>query len=60
MAIRKQDFYEGAAVYLSARGGSLDQIRCDPPFVVLNRSVAVLLNQLHEGTQSLGVHDHAR
>jgi hypothetical protein len=43
MAIKKQEFYEGAALYLLARSGLVTGIRVEPPFFVLNNSVSVLL-----------------
>lgn len=43
MAIKKQEFYEGAAIYLLARTGAVKAIRYDPPFFVLNDHLFVLL-----------------
>jgi hypothetical protein len=43
MAIRKQDFYEGAALCMLARAGAIDGLRFEGPFCVVNHSVAVLL-----------------
>ena len=43
MAISKQDFYEGAAVYLLARTGNATSIRYDPPFFLINASLLVYL-----------------
>ena len=36
MGIKKQEFYEGAALYLLARAGTIEGIRYTPPFFVLN------------------------
>lgn len=43
MAIKKQEFYEGAALYLLARTGRIKSIRNQPPFFVLNDDLFVLL-----------------
>jgi len=43
MGIRKQDFYEGAAIHLLARSGRLHGVSYKAPFFVFNREVAVLL-----------------
>jgi len=43
MAIAKQAFYEGAALYLIARSGDLRSIGYEAPFFVLNRRLSVLL-----------------
>lgn len=43
MAIKKQEFYEGAALYLLARTGRIKSIRYRPPFFVLNGDLFVLL-----------------
>lgn len=43
MAIRKQEFYEGAALHLLARTGSIRQIRYEPPLFILNDDLLVLL-----------------
>jgi hypothetical protein len=43
MTIKKQEFYEGAALYLLARTGVITGIRYDAPFFVLNDQLLVLL-----------------
>jgi len=43
VAIKKQEFYEGAALHVIARAGSVTSIRYDAPFFVFNDSVSVLL-----------------
>lgn len=43
MAIRKQEFYEGAALHQLARTGLITQISYDPPFFTMNRKLIVLL-----------------
>src|SRR5262245_47555840 len=43
MGIRKQEFYEGAALHRLARTGAIPGIRYDPPFFSLDDRVLVLL-----------------
>lgn len=43
MAIKKQDFYEGAALHLLARSGNIERLRYEPPFFLLNDKIQVLL-----------------
>jgi hypothetical protein len=43
MAIKKQEFYEGAALHLIVRSGQVKSIRYDPPFFFLNERLTVLL-----------------
>ncbi|HTQ62211.1 MAG TPA: hypothetical protein VMI32_18445 [Candidatus Solibacter sp.] len=43
MAIKKQEFYEGAALHLLARSGKITALRYDPPFFTLNDRLLVLL-----------------
>ena len=43
MAIKKQEFYEGAALHLLARSGGIRSIRYEPPFFVVNDHLLVLL-----------------
>lgn len=43
MAIRKQEFYEGAALHILARAGRIANIRYEAPFFRLNGDVLVLL-----------------
>lgn len=43
MGIKKQEFYEGAALHLLARSGGITAIRYEPPFFVLNDRCSVLL-----------------
>ena len=42
MAIKKQEFYEGAALYQLARGGRICNIRFEQPLIVINNEI-----QLH-------------
>lgn len=43
MPIKKQDFYEGAALYALARTGTVTSIKWIAPFFLLNDRLAVLL-----------------
>ena len=43
MGIRKQEFYEGAALHLLARAGNIRSILYNAPFFVLNNQVLVHL-----------------
>jgi hypothetical protein len=43
MSIKKQDFYEGAALNLLARTNQVKSIRYDPPLYLINDRVLVLL-----------------
>jgi hypothetical protein len=43
MAIKKQEFYEGAALHLLARGGGISNIRYEPPLFLLNDGLLILL-----------------
>ena len=42
MAIKKQEFYEGAALHVLARSGGITSIRYDAPFFLLNERLLVL------------------
>jgi len=54
MAIKKQEFYEGAALHLLARGGKIASICYDPPFFVLNNCVIALLKYSTRGRSPWG------
>ena len=43
MAIKKQEFYEGAAVYLLARSNVIATIRYESPFFLINDKLSVYL-----------------
>lgn len=43
MAIKKQEFYEGAALHLAARTGQITGLRYEAPFFFFNDRLAVLL-----------------
>lgn len=54
MAIKKQEFYEGAALHLLARSGRITSIRYDTPFFLLNNRVLVLLKYSTRGRSPWG------
>lgn len=54
MAIRKQDFYEGAALYLLIRSGRITDIRYEPPLFVLNNRLLVHLKYSTKGRSPWG------
>lgn len=43
MALKKQEFYEGAALHVIAKSGRVKSIRYEAPFFVLNGKFAVML-----------------
>jgi len=49
MAIKKQDFYEGAALYLLARSGMVKSVRYEAPFFILNDRLVVYLKYSTKG-----------
>jgi hypothetical protein len=60
MAIKKQEFYEGAALHLLARNGGIASVRYEPPFFQFNGHLTVLLKYCTGGrslrfTQDFGV-----
>lgn len=42
MAIRKQEYYEGAALYQLARAGGIDGLKWEEPFFLVNGMHAIL------------------
>ena len=54
MAIKKQEFYEGAALHLLARNGGITSIRYESPFFVLNDDLLVLLKYSTRGRSPWG------
>ena len=54
MAIKKQEFYEGAALHLLARTGRLSSVRYMTPFFLLNDQLAVLLKYSTKGRSPWG------
>jgi hypothetical protein len=54
MAIKKQEFYEGAALHQLARSGGITSIRYDHPLFLLNNQVLVLLKYSTKGRSPWG------
>jgi hypothetical protein len=54
MAIKKQEFYEGAALHLLARSGEISSIRYISPFFLLNDSLLVYLKYSTKGRSPWG------
>src|SRR4051794_15428516 len=54
MALKKQEFYEGAALHLIAKAGKVKSIRYEHPFFVLNETVSVLLKYSTRGRSPWG------
>ena len=53
MAIKKQEFYEGAALHLLARRGMITSIRYEPPLFWIN-NIVVLLKYSTKGRSPWG------
>ena len=54
MAIKKQEFYEGAALHRLACTGQITSIRYETPFFVLNNQLLVLLKYSTRGRSPWG------
>jgi hypothetical protein len=54
MPIKKQEFYEGAALHLLARRGGISGLRYDPPFFILNEELTVYLKYSTKGRSPWG------
>src|SRR6266436_6042717 len=54
MAIKKQEFYEGAALHLIARSGLVTSIRYQQPFFLLNECITALLKYSTRGRSPWG------
>lgn len=54
MAIRKQEFYEGAALHRLVRSGHVGRILYEPPFFYLNGGLVVLLKYSTKGRSPWG------
>lgn len=54
MAIKKQEFYEGAALHLLARTGAIRCIRYEAPFFVVNDTVVLHLKYSTKGRSPWG------
>jgi len=49
MPIRKQEFYEGAALHLLARSGKVTALKYEPPFFTINNELSVCLKYSTRG-----------
>ena len=54
MTLKKQEFYEGAALHLLARTGSVTSLSYVSPFFYFNKSVAALLKYSTKGRSPWG------
>lgn len=54
MTIKKQEFYEGAALHLLVRTGGITSIRYDSPLFLVNNEVLVLLKYSTKGRSPWG------
>lgn len=54
MAIKKQEFYEGAALHLLARSGGITSLRYEAPFFLLNNRILVHLKYSTRGRSPWG------
>jgi hypothetical protein len=54
MAIKKQAFYEGAALHIVARAGGVTNIKYDAPFFLLNDRLLVFLKYCTKGRSPWG------
>jgi hypothetical protein len=54
MAIKKQEFYEGAALHILVRDGKIKNIRYEQPFFLLNEDILVLLKYSTRGRSPWG------
>lgn len=54
MAIKKQEFYQGAALHLLVRSGEITSIRYDPPLFLVNNRLLVLLKYSTRGRSPWG------
>lgn len=54
MALKKQEFYEGAALHLLARSGNIQNLKYEPPLFIVNNEVLVLLKYSTRGRSPWG------
>jgi hypothetical protein len=54
MALKKQEFYEGAALHLIAKSGNVKSIQYENPFFVFNDRLSVLLKYSTRGRSPWG------
>jgi hypothetical protein len=52
--IKKQEFYEGAALHLLARQGCIQSLRYEPPLFVVNDQISILLKYSTKGRSPWG------
>ena len=49
MPIRKQEFYEGAALHVLAKSGLIRRVAHEPPLFIFNESISVLIKYSTRG-----------
>jgi hypothetical protein len=54
MTIKKQEFYEGAALHILARSGRITSLKYEPPLFILNDSIFALLKYSTKGRSPWG------
>ncbi|HVT82315.1 MAG TPA: hypothetical protein VHM90_16855 [Phycisphaerae bacterium] len=54
MPIRKQEFYEGAALHQLARSGAITSIQLEPPFFLINDYLSVCMKYCTRGRTPWG------
>jgi hypothetical protein len=54
MTIKKQEFYEGAALHIAARTGGVSRVRYETPFFVFNDQLFALLKYSTRGRSPWG------
>jgi hypothetical protein len=54
MSIRKQEFYEGAALHILARSGMVTTLKYEPPFFTVNNEISVCLKYSTKGRSPWG------
>jgi hypothetical protein len=54
MAIRKQEFYEGAALHQLARGGLITSLKYEPPLFTVNHKTLICLKYSTKGRSPWG------
>lgn len=54
MSIKKQEFYEGAALHILSRNGGIQSIKYEPPLFVVNKRILVLLKYSTRGRSPWG------
>jgi hypothetical protein len=54
MSIRKQEFYEGAALHILSRSGRIGSLTYRPPLFLLNGSISILLKYSTKGRSPWG------